>query len=67
VADEHLATAISHGALLRLFDALSTARPRAGFDVLFLGTDVPLDGLRGFVAEHQPAVIGLSFNIAIDV
>lgn len=95
VADEHLATAISHGVLLRLFDALSVARPRsrelvllaavegqrhvlglrmvadvlegAGFDVLFLGADVPLDGLRGFVAEHHPAVIGLGFGIAGEV
>ncbi len=39
----------------------------AGFDVLFLGADVPLDGLRGFVAEHQPAVIGLGCGIATDV
>lgn len=39
----------------------------AGFDVLFLGADVPLYGLRGFVAEHQPAVIGLGFGIAPDV
>ena len=95
VADEHLATAISHGVLIRLFDALSVTRPRsrelvllaavegqrhilglrmvadvlegAGFDVLFLGADVPLEGLRGFVAEHQPAVIGLGFGIATDV
>jgi diguanylate cyclase (GGDEF)-like protein/PAS domain S-box-containing protein len=95
VADEHLATAISHGVLVRLFDALSVRRPRsrelvllaavegqrhilglrmvadvlegAGFDVLFLGADVPLDGLRGFVAEHQPAVIGLGCGIATDV
>jgi diguanylate cyclase (GGDEF)-like protein/PAS domain S-box-containing protein len=95
VADEHLATAISHGVLSRLFDALSVTRARsrelvllaavegqrhilglrmaadvlegAGFDVLFLGADVPLDALRGFVAEHQPAVIGLGFGIATNV
>jgi PAS domain S-box-containing protein len=95
VADEHLATAISHGVLIRLFDALSVTRARsrelvllaavegqrhtlglrmvadvlegAGFDVLFLGGDLPLDALRGFVAEHQPAVIGLGFGIATDV
>ena len=95
VADEHLATAISHGVLIRLFDALSVTRTRsrelvllaavegqrhnlglrmiadvlegAGFEVLFLGADVPLDALRGFVAEHQPAVIGLGFGIATDV
>ena len=95
VADEHLATAISYGVLIRLFDALSVKRARsrelvllaavegqrhilglrmvadvlegAGFDVLFLGADVPLDALRGFVAEHQPAVIGLGFGIATEV
>lgn len=95
VADEHLATAISHGVLVRLFDALSVTRPRsrelvllaavagqrhtlglrmiadvlggAGFDVLFLGADVPRAGLRAFVAEHQPAVIGLGFGIATGV
>jgi methanogenic corrinoid protein MtbC1 len=92
VADEHLATAISHAVLIRLFAALSVARGRsrervllaavegqhhvlglrmvadvlegAGFDVLFLGADVPAEALRGFVAEHQPSVIGLGFNIA---
>jgi diguanylate cyclase (GGDEF)-like protein len=95
VADEHLATAISHGVLIRLFDALSVARGRsrervllaavegqhhvlglrivadvlegAGFDVLFLGADVPLAALRRFVTEHQPSVTGLGFNIAADV
>jgi diguanylate cyclase (GGDEF)-like protein/PAS domain S-box-containing protein len=95
VADEHLATAISHGVLILLFDALSVTRARsrelvllaavegqrhtlglrmvadvlegAGFDVLFLGADVPLDGLCGFVLEHQPAVIGLGFGIATDI
>jgi diguanylate cyclase (GGDEF)-like protein len=95
VADEHLATAISHGVLIRLFDALSIAPVRsrqrvllaavegqhhvlglrmvadvlegAGFDVLFLGANVPLDALRDFVAEHQPAVTGLGFNVTSDV
>jgi diguanylate cyclase (GGDEF)-like protein/PAS domain S-box-containing protein len=95
VADEHLATAISHEVLVRLFDALHVTRTRsrelvllaavegqrhllglrmvadvlegAGFDVLFLGADVPLDALRGFVAEHQPAVVGLGFGIATNV
>ena len=95
VADEHLATAISHEVLIRLFDALSVTRTRsrelvllaavegqhhilglrmvadvlegAGFDVLLLGADVPIDALREFVAEHQPAVIGLGFGIATNV
>lgn len=95
VADEHLATAISHGVLIRLFDALSIAPERsrervllaavegqhhvlglrmvadvlegAGFDVLFLGANVPIGALRDFVAEHQPAVTGLGFNVETDV
>jgi diguanylate cyclase (GGDEF)-like protein len=95
VADEHLATAISHAVLIRLVDALSVAPGRsrervlltavegqhhvlglrmvadvlegAGFDVLFLGANVPRDALRAFVAEHQPAVTGLGFNVANDV
>jgi diguanylate cyclase (GGDEF)-like protein len=94
VADEHLATAISHGVLVRLFDALTLKRSRsrervmlaavegqqhvlglrmvadvlegAGFDVLYLGADVPTDALREFVVEHQPAVVGLSFAIGPD-
>jgi len=95
VADEHLATAISHGVLIRLFDALSIAPERsrqrvllaavegqhhvlglrmvadvlegAGFDVMFLGANLPVYALRDFVAEHQPAVTGLGFNVATDV
>lgn len=95
VADEHLATAISHRVLIRLVDALTTAGARsrervvlaavqgqrhvlglcmiadvlegAGFDVLFLGDDVPNEALGGFVTEHQPAVIGLSFPWGDDV
>lgn len=35
----------------------------AGFDVLFLGPDVPADALRQFVAEQQPAVVGLSATV----
>jgi methanogenic corrinoid protein MtbC1/ketosteroid isomerase-like protein len=91
VADEHMATAISHRMLSRLLNALTVAKPRsrervllaavegqqhflglrmiadvlegAGFGVLFLGPDVPLNSLRDFVGEHQPDVIGLSFAI----
>ncbi len=87
VADEHLATAISHQALIRLFTKLQVAPPRsrekvllaavagqrhvlglrmvadvlegAGFDVLYLGADVPTDSLASIVLEHQPAVTGL--------
>jgi diguanylate cyclase (GGDEF)-like protein len=32
----------------------------AGFEVLYLGADVPSDALRTFIAEHMPAIIGLS-------
>jgi diguanylate cyclase (GGDEF)-like protein len=39
----------------------------AGFDVMFLGSGVPLEGLRCFVVRHRPAVVGLGFNIAVDV
>jgi hypothetical protein len=30
----------------------------AGFDVLYLGADVPVDALQRFVAEQQPAITG---------
>ncbi|HEV7805993.1 MAG TPA: diguanylate cyclase, partial [Solirubrobacteraceae bacterium] len=39
----------------------------AGFDVLYLGESVPIDSLQAFVAQHRPAVVGLSFGIAADV
>jgi diguanylate cyclase (GGDEF)-like protein len=32
----------------------------AGFDVICLGADVPPAALHSFVAEHEPAIIGLS-------
>jgi diguanylate cyclase (GGDEF)-like protein len=32
----------------------------AGFEVLYLGADVPSDALRAFVSEHMPAVVGLT-------
>jgi diguanylate cyclase (GGDEF)-like protein len=88
VADEHLATAISHRLLARLFESLLVAPPGsrervllagaegeqhvlglrmiadvlegAGFDVLFLGADVPHDALLAAVARHRPRVVGLS-------
>jgi diguanylate cyclase (GGDEF)-like protein len=97
VADEHLATSISHRALIRLFERMSAghiqARSRerillaavegqhhvlglrmiadtlegAGFDVLYLGADVPVASLRTILARHRPAVVGLAFGIAADV
>jgi len=88
IADEHLATAISHQALIRLFAALQTAAPRsrervllaavegqhhvlglrmvadvlegAGFDVLYLGADVPTVSLAQMISEYRPAATGLS-------
>jgi len=39
----------------------------AGFDVLYLGGDIPVDALRRFVAEQQPAVTGLGFSISSGV
>lgn len=39
----------------------------AGFMVRNLGADVAVDRLRAFVAEHEPAVVGLAFGIATDV
>jgi diguanylate cyclase (GGDEF)-like protein len=38
----------------------------AGFDVLYLGADVPTGALRAFVAEHAPAMTGLSSSQARD-
>jgi len=94
VADEHLATSISHGALARLSREMNArgARPRsrepvllaavegehhvlglrmiadvlegAGFDVLYLGEDVPVDSLQAFLVRHRPAVAGLTFGTA---
>jgi len=92
VADEHLATAITHQVLLGLVESLQTAPHRsrervllaavegqqhvlglrmvadvlegAGFDVLYLGADVPTDSLVRFAREHAPAVIGLGCAFA---
>lgn len=88
VADEHVATGISHRALLPLQETLQIAPPRsrervvlaavereahvlglrmvadvlegAGFEVLYLGADVPSGALQAFVAEHMPPVVGLT-------
>jgi DNA-binding CsgD family transcriptional regulator/methanogenic corrinoid protein MtbC1 len=95
VADEHLATTISHGVLIRLVGALTTVAARtrervvlaapqgqhhvlglrmvadvlegAGYDVLSLGADVPLEALSGFVIDHRPAVTGLGFRVVTGV
>jgi diguanylate cyclase (GGDEF)-like protein len=39
----------------------------AGFDVLYLGADVPVDALRRFASEHQPAITGLGFAVSVGV
>lgn len=97
VADEHLATAISQGALIRLFESMSEKRVPArsrerillaavegqqhtlglrmtadvleasGFDVLYLGESVPVDGLLESVEHHRPHLVGLAYGIAADV
>jgi methanogenic corrinoid protein MtbC1/DNA-binding CsgD family transcriptional regulator len=38
-----------------------------GYDVLFLGADVPLKALSGFVTDHRPAVTGLGFGVVTGV
>jgi len=38
-----------------------------GYDVLYLGADVPVDALSRFAAEHQPAITGLAFSISLRV
>jgi diguanylate cyclase (GGDEF)-like protein len=39
----------------------------AGFDVLYLGADVPIEALRRCTAEHRPAIVGLGFAISVGV
>ena len=39
----------------------------AGFDVLYLGADVPVDALRRFTAEQEPAITGLAFAVSVGV
>jgi diguanylate cyclase (GGDEF)-like protein len=39
----------------------------AGYEVLYLGADVPVDALRRFAAEQQPAVTGLAFGMSVGV
>jgi diguanylate cyclase (GGDEF)-like protein len=39
----------------------------AGFDVTYLGADIPVESLRSYIAEHQPDVVGLTFGISVDV
>jgi diguanylate cyclase (GGDEF)-like protein len=91
VAGEHLATAISHHVLARLYPQLFGRTQRrgatvvvagvegehhvlglrmaadvfegAGYDVRFLGADVPQASLLALVAEHQPAIVALGVTM----
>jgi diguanylate cyclase (GGDEF)-like protein/PAS domain S-box-containing protein len=93
VAQEHLATALSHHALARLYPGLLRQTQRrgdtivvaaahgehhvlglrmaadvlegAGFDVRFLGTDVPEDSLLAWVSEHRPAAVALGVTMPL--
>jgi diguanylate cyclase (GGDEF)-like protein len=95
VADEHLATAISDGALAHLYPRLQTAEPRsrervmvatvqgerhvlgprmvadvlegAGFDVLYLGGDVPSGALLDACRKHRPAVVALGVTMRVNL
>jgi MerR family transcriptional regulator, light-induced transcriptional regulator len=87
IAQEHMATAISHLALADLFQREHGARPNgrkvvvacvedelhdfparivaddldlAGFEVRFLGANVPTDTLLSFIAREQPDLLVLS-------
>jgi diguanylate cyclase (GGDEF)-like protein/PAS domain S-box-containing protein len=91
VADEHLATAVSHHVLTRLYPSLLSQVQRrgdtivvaavdgehhvlglrmaadvlegAGFDVRFLGADVPESSLLAWVSEHRPAAVALGVTM----
>jgi diguanylate cyclase (GGDEF)-like protein/PAS domain S-box-containing protein len=91
VAEEHLATAISHHVLARVYPGLLRSRQRrgdtivmaavdgehhvlglrmaadvlegAGFDVRFLGADVPESSMLAWVGEHRPAAVALGLTM----
>jgi diguanylate cyclase (GGDEF)-like protein/PAS domain S-box-containing protein len=93
VAQEHLATALSHQALTRLYPGLIRQSTRqgdtvvvagvhgehhvlglrmvadvfdgAGYDVRFLGPDVPESSLLTWVQEHEPAVVALGVTMPL--
>lgn len=94
VAHEHMATAISHVALVHLFERAAPAQARgrkllvvcvegerhdlparlvadflelAGYDVRFLGADVPNDGLAALVAAERPDLVALSVTMAFNL
>jgi diguanylate cyclase (GGDEF)-like protein len=91
VAEEHLATAISHHLLARVYPGLLRSRQRrgdtivvaavdgehhilglrmaadvlegAGFDVRFLGADLPESSLLAWVSEHRPTAVVLGLTM----
>jgi diguanylate cyclase (GGDEF)-like protein len=93
VAEEHLATAVSHHVLTRLYPGLLRRAPKVGdtvvvaavhgehhvlglrmvadvlegcgFDVRFLGADVPEDSLMDWVEEHHPAAVALGVTMPL--
>ncbi len=91
VAQEHMASAVTHWAMARLYRDLSVGeapKGRAliagvegeqhslpahfvadllemdGWDVVFVGTGVPAPAILAAVADHNPAVVGLSATMA---
>jgi diguanylate cyclase (GGDEF)-like protein len=93
VAEEHLATAVSHHVLTRLYPGLLNQAQRrgdtivvaavhgehhvlglrmaadvlegAGFDVRFLGADLPESSLLAWVTEHRPAAVALGVTMPL--
>ena len=93
VAEEHLATAVSHHALARVYPGLLGHAQRrgdtvvvaamqgeqhvlglrmvadvfdgAGFEVRFLGADVPEGSLSAWVSEHRPAIVALGVTMPL--
>jgi diguanylate cyclase (GGDEF)-like protein len=93
VAEEHLATAVSHHVLTRLYPGLLNQTQRrgdtivvaavhgehhllglrmaadvlegAGFDVRFLGADLPESSLLAWVSEHRPAAVALGVTMPL--
>jgi diguanylate cyclase (GGDEF)-like protein/PAS domain S-box-containing protein len=94
VAEEHLATAVSHHVLARLYPAMLAHAQRrsdtvlvaavhgeqhvlglrmvadvfegAGYDVRFLGADVPESSLAAWVSEHHPAIVALGATMPLN-
>ncbi|MGA2929131.1 MAG: diguanylate cyclase, partial [Solirubrobacteraceae bacterium] len=94
IADEHLATAVSHHVLARLYPGLlAHARRRsdtvlvaavhgehhvlglrmvadvfegAGYDVRFLGADVPESSLTAWVSQHHPTIVALGATMPLN-